>query len=535
MHGRYGSMFGFRDPGYNPAERMCESMCGAIFGIFVFIGSIVLLGWNEKRSVWTAQTIGLARDDMIQLDGGKCTPDSFYNDKLIAVHGCDVTPSDYANYNSMLRNVLTNGNNSTGTFGKAFKWKRTTSQYVMHETKSSSSHHDDDYDYNRKWVTSTEHWSNPHAIYDCNDIYYPYTICYVPNPWPAHQNDQQISSYACFGSATCDANNLTNASFVITSSMDSWSSGVVGGFGINSAVNIPQDFWPANGITPTGGTGLNCGGYLRSVTSAIPPQCSRMQDSELPSPFNNQYGTFKWEWAIRAKPSGPPSTSGLAVQYVDKNGRYSFKQWQNPHHSSCSYCTIGNFYNEDMTGEEILDRLESENKAMTWALRFVGWLIMWFGLQMMVSPIAVAPDFIPCIGGIIGDIVGLMLCALTCVVATSLSVLVIGIAWLAYRPAIGAPLVAAFIAGMIVAAFFAHHQRKNRKGYDDINTAQCSVPPPAGGAEYSHIVQQPVQQYGQVQQPAYPAAAPPQGTYPPPGTYPTPQAYPPAGGYPAEM
>ena len=513
---RYGSFFGFRHSDYNPAERIRESLCGAIFGIFVFIGSIVLLGWNEKRSVWTAQTIGLARDDMNQLDYGACTPNPIYNNKLVALEGCKVTPSDNATYNNMLRGVISTGI-VNGSYDQVFSWKRSASQYVMHEKKSSgsSSRHDDDYYYSKTWVTSSEKWLNPHAQQDCNGDWHSY-ICNSPQAWYANMNDNEVSSYACFGSSNCTRGNFKNK-FVLDKAVSSWSRGVISKFGNSVHANLMPGFWPTNGSTTIGLTAYNCGNYLRTVTPGIPVLCgSSMSDNDLPNSRNQNWGTFKWEWSVRSKSTG--TASGLAVQYVDPNGRYNFKEWQNPHHSSCSYCTIGSFYNENMTGQEILDRLESDNNSMTWALRFVGWFVMWLGLHLMVSPIAVAPQIIPCVGEVIGDIVGAILCAVTCVIATSLSLLVIGIAWLAYRPSIGVPLVATFCVGVGAASFIIHRHKKSRQGYGDVhNGIQC----PPSVNEYSHITQQPAQPYAQ-----------PPGQYPPPQQYPPVDQYPPAQ-YPA--
>ena len=131
--------------------------------------------------------------------------------------------------------------------------------------------------------------------------------------------------------------------------------------------------------------------------------------------------------------------------------------------SGCSYCTIGTIVDGSKTGDVILDELESANKAMTWILRFVGWLVCWVGLQMVVGPVAVVPEFIPFIGDIIGGIIGSILCCLTCIVATSLSMLVIAIAWLAYRPIIGIPLICVFCLGVVAATLFIKKQREKKK------------------------------------------------------------------------
>ena len=139
--------------------------------------------------------------------------------------------------------------------------------------------------------------------------------------------------------------------------------------------------------------------------------------------------------------------------------------------SGCSYCTIGTITEGSKSGDDILNELASANKAITWVLRFVGWLVCWFGLQLVAGPVALAPDFIPVVGDMIGGILGPILCCLTCTLATSFALLAIAIAWLAYRPLIGVPLLLVFCLGCAGTVVLVLRFKKKRKGaeYYEIN------------------------------------------------------------------
>ena len=144
--------------------------------------------------------------------------------------------------------------------------------------------------------------------------------------------------------------------------------------------------------------------------------------------------------------------------------------------SGCSYCTIGTITEGSKSGDDILNELASANKAITWVLRFVGWLVCWFGLQLVAGPVALAPDFIPVVGDMIGGILGPILCCLTCTLATSFALLAIAIAWLAYRPLIGVPLLLVFCLGCAGTVVLVLRFKKKRKGGAEYTEAINSSP-----------------------------------------------------------
>jgi hypothetical protein len=104
------------------------------------------------------------------------------------------------------------------------------------------------------------------------------------------------------------------------------------------------------------------------------------------------------------------------------------------------------------TGAVSADRLfkaeEEGNAILTWALRAAGWVAMMVGLMMMVGPISVLASIIPFLGDLLSA--GAFMVALP--LSLCLSLVTVAIAWIAFRPLIGIPLLLAGLAAFIVPA-----------------------------------------------------------------------------------
>lgn len=110
---------------------------------------------------------------------------------------------------------------------------------------------------------------------------------------------------------------------------------------------------------------------------------------------------------------------------------------------------------------------ESEMKAnvfLTWILRFVGFFVMFVGLRMIFGPLGVIGDVVPFFGRVVRAGTGLISFA----IAAPLSLIIIALAWLFYRPLLGIALLV--VAGVI--GFFGLRTLKSRR-------AQMPPPEPA--------------------------------------------------------
>jgi hypothetical protein len=76
------------------------------------------------------------------------------------------------------------------------------------------------------------------------------------------------------------------------------------------------------------------------------------------------------------------------------------------------------------------------NAMFTWIIRLIGFIMMVIGVSLIAKPLAVIADFIPFLGSIAGAGIGL----LALIIALPFSLGTIALAWLAYRPLIGIPL-----------------------------------------------------------------------------------------------
>ena len=83
---------------------------------------------------------------------------------------------------------------------------------------------------------------------------------------------------------------------------------------------------------------------------------------------------------------------------------------------------------------------------ITWALRVIGFIVMWLGLTLMVSILSTIADVVP----FVGDIVGTATAAIMGLIALALSMVVIGFAWLYYRPLIGVAILVVAVAGFFI-------------------------------------------------------------------------------------
>ncbi len=97
------------------------------------------------------------------------------------------------------------------------------------------------------------------------------------------------------------------------------------------------------------------------------------------------------------------------------------------------------------SAEEMFANAQQRNRAWTWILRVLGFLMMAIGLGMVTKPLATLGAVIP----ILGRIIGTGLDFITFLLASVLSLITIAIAWIVYRPVLGIVLLCISI-GIIV-------------------------------------------------------------------------------------
>lgn len=87
---------------------------------------------------------------------------------------------------------------------------------------------------------------------------------------------------------------------------------------------------------------------------------------------------------------------------------------------------------------------KDSNTMWTWIWRVVGWFMMYMGLKMVLQPISVLGDVLP----ILGTILEFGISIISFLVSAVTALIVIAVAWLAYRPVLGITLLVA-AAGLV--------------------------------------------------------------------------------------
>lgn len=95
--------------------------------------------------------------------------------------------------------------------------------------------------------------------------------------------------------------------------------------------------------------------------------------------------------------------------------------------------------------EEMYQNAVNANKSVAMIIRFVGVLLMTLAFYLMLRPLEVVADLIPC--SCVGDLVGSTLICVSFTLAALLSMIFIGIAWIVARPMLAIPLLSVSIAG----------------------------------------------------------------------------------------
>ncbi|HEY2584739.1 MAG TPA: TMEM43 family protein [Tepidisphaeraceae bacterium] len=103
---------------------------------------------------------------------------------------------------------------------------------------------------------------------------------------------------------------------------------------------------------------------------------------------------------------------------------------------------------------EMIATEQQRNAALTWLVRLVGFVLMWMAIFLMLQPLKVVAS----VAGILGDLVGVGVGLVSLLGAATLSAGIIAIAWLVYRPLLGAGLLA--VAGAAAAGLFLLWQRR---------------------------------------------------------------------------
>ncbi len=96
------------------------------------------------------------------------------------------------------------------------------------------------------------------------------------------------------------------------------------------------------------------------------------------------------------------------------------------------------------TAQEMFESAIAGNTMLTWMLRLFGFILLWFGFSLIFAPLSVLADVIPFLGNLVGMATGFFAFLL----ALTVALVVIAVAWIFFRPLLGILLLAmAVVAG----------------------------------------------------------------------------------------
>lgn len=146
----------------------------------------------------------------------------------------------------------------------------------------------------------------------------------------------------------------------------------------------------------------------------------------------------------RGNDPATPATGDVRIRYeqvpavestiVGRQFGNSFESYTTSNGRSVFFVQTGN-----VSKESIFESAMAGNTGLTWALRFLGFFLMAFGIGLIFRPLSVIASVLP----IAAKIVDAGTNAIAFLIAAPLSLLTIAVGWLFYRPLIGLPLVIA--------------------------------------------------------------------------------------------
>lgn len=173
-------------------------------------------------------------------------------------------------------------------------------------------------------------------------------------------------------------------------------------------------------------------------------------------PLNPQVGDLrvKFEYAgVSGKTQlGPPSQVSIIAR-------------QTGSHLSTYQTVAGDqlelLYHGSLSVKEIFGREQMQNTMLTWAVRFGGWVLMFVAFSCLTSIITTLVDWFP----IVRDIVALGVCLMNLSLSISLSLTVIALGWIRYRPLLGMTILALGMTPFVL-SWLRQSRNPSRSRYD---------------------------------------------------------------------
>eukprot|EP00928_Gymnodinium_smaydae_P018434 TRINITY_DN17012_c0_g3_i1.p1 TRINITY_DN17012_c0_g3~~TRINITY_DN17012_c0_g3_i1.p1 ORF type:complete len:548 (-),score=89.94 TRINITY_DN17012_c0_g3_i1:678-2261(-) len=391
----FGTFWGATEAGENQevehqsgASRLMGALAGACCCTPAFLlGSMILLGYNERRAVCDQKAIAAGLEVVL---GVQCTSATEGDGKLVHFT-CDMDQSSLSPFTD-LGDFTSSLSGYKGTGLKVSAEMLQCVEKVRSETKKDNVGGGKTtiktYSYSPEWrsyaVSSIGFKKKTETSFIAN--------CGVENPpWPATVPTSQ----------TLYASTMKAGPYTLEKSQI-------------SQLSLNKEVTPSS--APSGWT------LSGNVAETNKYTIGSKQIGKMRVSFK---GT---DWAAKA------------VTVIAKNTGGNMGKWTAPNDWLCSGFTLNDATLGTLTKEAVFERLKAAASFLTWFLRFLGWIMAWSAFFFLAGPLEVAGDCIPCIGPWIGDFISAVACCISCLPGTACCCFVIAIVWVAMRPLVGIPL-----------------------------------------------------------------------------------------------
>ncbi len=216
-------------------------------------------------------------------------------------------------------------------------------------------------------------------------------------------------------------------------------------------------------------------------------------------------------YITNSKNSAAPEVGDIRISYVKNNYSVVSILAKQDGNSFTGYTSeAGKVLNElkegKLSGEEMINVVESQNNTLKWIFRIFGIIFIVVGCNCLVGPIINLLEFIPLLGKFVSGIIGLI----ASLIGFAISLIIIAIAWIFYRPVFGICLLGGAILLIVVSILLFNSKKKKAKlaGAEQGQVVQpqpmmqSQMPQQPVMQQYQQQVMQPQQQFIQSQQQA---------------------------------
>ena len=418
--------------------RMKNALVGILLGFLAIPGSVILMGWNEYRSIQRVRTLkeGLGA---VQRDIDVSSRNNELEGKLVHFSAVAETDEELAD------NIF-----QIGDIGIKLRRRVEMYQWVEHEESESKSRVGGSretkttYTYETKWsegyedssqFAQPEGHSNPQPAFDAAQFVA--TNVHVG----AYQLSKSIiSSLNKYESIALGSQNLAALPDELRERVRIDGDAFYFRAGAGSAdqtATEPNDGAgnsSGNSLSEKFGGGAAAAGRNGATSEQVVEQEETPAAGQVATTGSPQVGDLRIRFQI-VRPQ--------KISVVSQIAGNTFQPYQ-ARAGKLELVEMG-----QVSADQMFQHAKDANATMTWLLRLVGFVVCGIGFSLILGPVAVLGDVIPFIGGLARGAIFLVSMLLALVISS----LTIAISWIAVRPLVGIPLLlvaAGGIAGLFV-------------------------------------------------------------------------------------